>query len=57
MTAGSDAPGAAPLARTPKGMHDILWPESTRWEALVARFAALVEGAGYGLPSPRSSST
>ncbi len=30
-------------------MHDILWPESTRWEALVARFASLVESAGYGL--------
>jgi histidyl-tRNA synthetase len=30
-------------------MHDVLWPESARWERLVARFAALVEGAGYGL--------
>ena len=30
-------------------MHDVLWPESARWEATVARFAALVEGAGYGL--------
>ncbi len=48
MTAGSDAPADAP-ARTPKGMHDVLWPESARWERLVARFAALVEGAGYGL--------
>jgi histidyl-tRNA synthetase len=42
------APAAAP-ARTPKGMHDVLWPESARWEQLVARFAAIVEGAGYGL--------
>jgi histidyl-tRNA synthetase len=30
-------------------MHDVLWPESSRWETTVARFAALVEGAGYGL--------
>jgi histidyl-tRNA synthetase len=44
MTEGSDAP-----IRTPKGMHDIVWPESARWEQLVARFAALVEGAAYGL--------
>jgi histidyl-tRNA synthetase len=61
MTRGSDAPAdgsiaapaAAPgdgsVARTPKGMHDIVWPESARWERLVARFATLVEGAGYGL--------
>ena len=48
MSRGSDAPGDGPL-RTPKGMHDIVWPESSRWERLVARFAALVEGAGYGL--------
>ena len=30
-------------------MHDVLWPESARWERLVAQFARLVEGAGYGL--------
>ena len=35
--------------QTPKGMHDVLWPESARWEGTVARFAGLVEGAGYGL--------
>jgi histidyl-tRNA synthetase len=35
--------------RTPKGMHDVLWPESARWERAVARFAALVEAAAYGL--------
>ena len=46
MTAGHSA---APVTRTPKGMHDVLWPESLRWEATVARFARLVEGAGYGL--------
>jgi histidyl-tRNA synthetase len=57
MTEGSNAPvdggpggpGDGAPARTPKGMHDILWPESARWERLVARFATLVEGAGYGL--------
>jgi histidyl-tRNA synthetase len=27
----------------------VLWPESSRWEALIARFATLVEAAGYGL--------
>ncbi len=27
----------------------MLWPESTRWEAFVARFAGEVERAGYGL--------
>jgi histidyl-tRNA synthetase len=35
--------------RAPSGTHDVLWPESTRWEALVAAFAAQVERAGYGL--------
>ncbi|HEY6623423.1 MAG TPA: histidine--tRNA ligase [Acidimicrobiales bacterium] len=42
----SDEPTAA---RAPSGTHDVLWPESTRWEALVAIFAGLVERAGYGL--------
>jgi len=36
-------------ARAPKGTHDVLWPESTRWESLLARFADQVERAGYGL--------
>jgi len=36
-------------ARAPSGTHDVLWPESARWEALVARFALGVERAGYGL--------
>ena len=49
MTAGRAAPAPTPAPRTPKGMHDVLWPESSRWEAAVARFAALVQGAGYGL--------
>jgi histidyl-tRNA synthetase len=53
---GSDAPVDGPVdrpsdgpLRTPTGMHDIVWPESARWERLVARFAATVQGAGYGL--------
>jgi histidyl-tRNA synthetase len=52
VTPGSAAPGSAsgvPSARTPKGMHDVLWPESARWEEVLARFASSVEGAGYGL--------
>jgi histidyl-tRNA synthetase len=30
-------------------MHDVLWPESSRWETTITRFAELVQGAGYGL--------
>ena len=42
--------------RAPKGTQDVLAPESRRWEALIARFAATVEGAGYGLViSPNGS--
>ena len=37
------------VSRAPNGTHDVLWPESTRWEALVAAFATQVERAGYGL--------
>ena len=36
-------------ARAPTGTHDVLWPESWRWEVFVAAFAAEVERAGYGL--------
>jgi histidyl-tRNA synthetase len=39
----------ASAARAPSGTHDVLWPESTRWETLLARFADRVERAGYGL--------
>ncbi len=35
--------------RAPKGTADVLAPESARWEALVAGFAGVAEGAGYGL--------
>jgi histidyl-tRNA synthetase len=38
----------APL-RAPKGTQDILWPESSRWETLVAAFSVCVGRAGYGL--------
>ena len=42
--------GDEPLAaRAPSGTHDVLYPESTRWEALLAVFATQVEAAGYGL--------
>jgi histidyl-tRNA synthetase len=30
-------------------MHDVLWPQSARWERFVATFAGLVESAGFGL--------
>ncbi len=36
-------------ARAPSGTHDVLWPESTRWESLLTTFAHQVERAGYGL--------
>ena len=38
-----------PEFKTPPGTFDVLPPTSGRYEALVARFAALVERAGYGL--------
>ncbi len=37
------------MFRAPKGTRDVLPPESSRWEALIARFASHVERAGYGL--------
>jgi len=35
--------------RAPIGTRDVLWPESERWEALVAAFARRARLAGYGL--------
>jgi histidyl-tRNA synthetase len=35
--------------RAPIGTHDVLWPESTRWEEFVARFARQAEAAAFGL--------
>lgn len=44
----SGAPASGPF-RAPKGTHDVLPPQSARWEALLATFAGIVEAAGYGL--------
>ena len=35
--------------RAPTGTHDVLPPESSRWEHFLARFAALAERYGFGL--------
>lgn len=35
--------------KAPVGTHDVLPPESERWQALIARFSALVGRAGFGL--------
>jgi histidyl-tRNA synthetase len=35
--------------KAPTGTHDVLPPESARWQALEQRFADLVGAAGYGL--------
>ncbi len=35
--------------QAPKGTHDVLPPESARWERLLATYATVVERAGYGL--------
>ena len=35
--------------RAPAGTHDVLWPESARWERLVAEFAQRAQRAGFGL--------
>ena len=39
---------SAPL-RAPAGTHDVLWPESSRWERLVAEFARRAQLGGFGL--------
>ena len=41
-----DDPGAP---RAPTGTRDVLWPQSWRWQQVVATFADRVERAGYGL--------
>ncbi|MGI9080281.1 MAG: histidine--tRNA ligase [Acidimicrobiales bacterium] len=38
-----------PEFRSPPGTHDVLAPESARWQTLVAHFATAVKRAGYGL--------
>ena len=40
--------GRQPL-RAPKGTKDVLWPQSWRWQALVARFEEQARRSGYGL--------
>ena len=48
----ADSDPARPIGdppRAPAGTHDVLWPESTRWESFVAGFAAEAERAGFGL--------
>jgi len=43
------APESRDPPQAPKGTHDTLWPESARWETVVAQFACTVEAAAYGL--------
>ena len=43
------APAAGDAYRAPVGTHDVLPPESGRWETLVAAFAARARRFGYGL--------
>ncbi|HEX2041929.1 MAG TPA: histidine--tRNA ligase [Acidimicrobiales bacterium] len=38
-----------PEFRSPPGTHDVLPPESARWQVLLGRFATIVGRAGYGL--------
>src|SRR5690349_20559514 len=42
-------PGDRDAMRAPKGMQDVLPPESSRWIELVARFADRARRYGYGL--------
>jgi len=44
-----DAPRRVEPFRAPKGTRDVLPPESSRWQALIAAFASHMGGAGYGL--------
>jgi histidyl-tRNA synthetase len=42
-------PGDRDVFRAPNGTHDVLPPESDRWQALVAAFATRARRAGFGL--------
>jgi histidyl-tRNA synthetase len=44
----NDARANGPF-QAPRGTHDVLPPESARWEALIATFATIAGRAGYGL--------
>jgi histidyl-tRNA synthetase len=41
--------GDRDVFRAPNGTHDVLPPESDRWQAFVAAFATRARGAGFGL--------
>ena len=43
------ASSAVPDFQAPKGMRDVLAPESARWQALVTTFAEHARRGGYGL--------
>lgn len=45
----SESPSRPEPFKAPVGTHDVLPPESSRWQALIARFADRVGRAGYGL--------
>jgi histidyl-tRNA synthetase len=42
-------PGDRDVFRAPNGTHDVLPPESDRWQALVAAFATRAGRAGFGM--------
>src|SRR6476620_448639 len=42
-------PGDRDVFRAPIGTHDVLPPESDRWQALVASFAVRARRAGFGM--------
>ena len=42
-------PGDRDVFRAPNGTHDVLPPESDRWQALVAAFAMRARRAGFGM--------
>ena len=42
-------PGDRDVFRAPNGTHDVLPPESDRWQAFVAAFAVRARRAGFGL--------
>jgi histidyl-tRNA synthetase len=46
---GTRYPPGVPEFRSPPGTHDVLPPESARWQVLLGRFATIVGRAGYGL--------
>jgi histidyl-tRNA synthetase len=49
MTSMPRMPADRDVLRAPKGMQDVLPPESSRWIDIVARFALRAERFGYGL--------